>query len=130
MALGVPIFKHFRVVWKHFLLKFTFQLLVFKLLISHSTLLLQSLSYVVAVIQWIMLCHKQHMSTCVIILWCIDVMSLTMSVSTMRFLLEIFSILKTIKNMILMINRTIHSCSLHVKFMKLAKGLFRKFRMN
>ena len=45
----------------------------------------------VVVIQWITSCHKNRMSTRVITLWRIDVMSLTTSVSTMHFLLEILS---------------------------------------
>ena len=56
------------------------------------------LSYDVVVIQWIMSCHKTRMTTRVITLWRVDVTSLTMSVSTMRFLLEILSIFKAIKS--------------------------------
>ena len=41
---------------------------------------------------------KNHMNTGVITLWCIDVMSLTRSMSTMCFLLEILPILKAIKS--------------------------------
>ena len=50
------------------------------------------LSYDVAVIQWIMSCHKNRMITRVITLWRVDVRSLTMSVSTMRLLAEIMLI--------------------------------------
>ena len=56
------------------------------------------LSFDVAVIQWITLCHKYRMTTRVITLWRADVTSLTTSVSTMRFLLEILPILKAIKS--------------------------------
>ena len=45
-----------------------------------------------------MLCHGNHTTTCVVTLLCIDKMSLTMSVSTMHFLLEILSILKASKS--------------------------------
>ena len=56
------------------------------------------LSYDVAVIQWITSCHKNRMTTRVITLWREYVTSLTTSVSTVRFLLEILSILKAIKS--------------------------------
>ena len=59
------------------------------------------LSYDVAVIQWITSCHKNRMTTRVITLWRVDVTSLTTSMSTMCFLLEILSILKAIKSNIL-----------------------------
>ena len=52
------------------------------------------LSYDVAVIQWITSCHKNRVVT----LWCVDVTSLTTSVPTMRFLIEIMFILKAIKS--------------------------------
>ena len=55
-------------------------------------------SYDVAVIQWITSCHKNRMTIRVITLWCEDVTSLTTSVSTMRFLLEVLPILKAIKS--------------------------------
>ena len=55
------------------------------------------LSYDVAVIQWITSCHKNCMTTRVITLWRVDVTSPTTSVSTMRFLIKILSILKAIK---------------------------------
>ena len=42
------------------------------------------LSYDVAVIPWITLCHKNRMTTRVITLWRAHVTSLTTSVSTMR----------------------------------------------
>ena len=57
-----------------------------------------NLSYDLAVIQWITSCHKNRMTTCVITLWRTNVTSLTTSVSTMRFPLEILSILKAIKS--------------------------------
>ena len=44
-----------------------------------------SLSYDVAEIQWMILCHKNHMSTCVITLWLIHETSLTTYVSTIHF---------------------------------------------
>ena len=56
------------------------------------------LSYDVAVIQWITLCHNKHMTTRVITLWRVHVTSLTTFVSTMRFLLEIIITLKAIKS--------------------------------
>ena len=55
------------------------------------------LSYDVSGIQWITSCHKNCMTTRVITLWRVDVMSFATPVSTMRFLLEILSILKAIK---------------------------------
>ena len=60
--------------------------------------LMSILSYDVAIIQWIMSCHKNRMTTRVITLWRVDVTSLTMSVSTVHFLLEILSTLKAIKS--------------------------------
>ena len=57
-----------------------------------------SLSYDVAVIQWITSCQKNHMTTRVITLWRVHVTSLTTSMSTMLFRLEILSILKAIKS--------------------------------
>ena len=56
-----------------------------------------NLLYDVALIQWIMLCHKNCMTTHVITLWRIHITSLTMSVSTMYVLNEIRFILKVIK---------------------------------
>ena len=56
------------------------------------------LSYDVAVIQWITSCYKNRMTTRVITLWRVDVTSLTTCTSTMRFLLEILTILKAIKS--------------------------------
>ena len=55
------------------------------------------LSYVVIIIQWIKLCHKNCMTTCIITVWNIHVTSLTISMSTIHFLIEIMSILKAIK---------------------------------
>ena len=52
------------------------------------------LSYDVAVIQWITSCYKNHMTARVITLGRVHVTSLTKSVSTVRFLIEIMSILK------------------------------------
>ena len=56
------------------------------------------LSYGVAVIQWIMSCHKNRMTTRVITLWRVYVTSLTTSVATMRFNIEQMFILKAIKS--------------------------------
>ena len=56
------------------------------------------LSHDVAVIQWITSCHKNCMTTRVITLWREHVTSLTASVSTMRFLIEIMFNLKAIKS--------------------------------
>ena len=56
------------------------------------------LSYDVVVIQWITLCHKNRMTTRVITLCRVDVTSMTTSLSTMRFRIEIMFILKTIKS--------------------------------
>ena len=57
------------------------------------------LSYDIAVIQWITSCHKNRITTRLIIitLWCEHVSSLTTSSSTMSFLSEIMFILKAIK---------------------------------
>ena len=55
-------------------------------------------SYDVAVIQWITSCHKNCMATRVITLWRLDVTSLTTSVSTIHFILEVLSIFKAIKS--------------------------------
>ena len=52
----------------------------------------------VVVIQWILSCHRNRMTTRVITLWRVDVTSLTTFMSTMRFQLEILSILKAIKS--------------------------------
>ena len=56
-------------------------------------------SYEVAVIQWITSCHKSRMTTRVITLWRVYLTSLTTSVSSMRFLLEILFISKAIKSL-------------------------------
>ena len=52
----------------------------------------------VAVVQWILSCHKNHMTTRVITLWPVYVTALTMSASAMSFLTEIMLILKAIKS--------------------------------
>ena len=49
------------------------------------------LLYDIAVIQWITLCHKDRMTTCVIPLWPEWAMSLTTFMSTVHFLNEIMS---------------------------------------
>ena len=55
-------------------------------------------NYDVSAPQWITSCHKNRMTTRVITFWRIDVTSFTTSVSTLRFLIEILSILKAIKS--------------------------------
>ena len=67
----------------------------------------------------------------VIILWRVDVTSLTTFVSPMRFLAEIMLILWAIKSQLKghILNRILHSWSFHIKFMKLAEGSFHKFHM-
>ena len=52
----------------------------------------------VAVIQWITLCHKNHMIKHVITHWFIHVTSLTTSLSAIHFLIEIKLILNAIKS--------------------------------
>ena len=52
------------------------------------------LSYGIAVIQWIMSCHKNRMTTRVMTLRHEYVTSLTTSVSAMRFFIEIMIIVK------------------------------------
>ena len=86
--------------------------------------------YDLTVIQWIMLCHKNRVTTRVITVWCLHVTSLTTSVS-MRFLTEILLTSKAIKFHLKdpMINRILHSWSFHMKFMKLAKNWFHKFHV-
>ena len=68
----------------------------------------------------------------VITLWYVHVTSLTASVSTMRFLLEIVSISKAINPILKghMIGRILHSWSFHMKFMKLAFCAFHKYEMS
>ena len=90
------------------------------------------LSYEVTVIQWITPCHKSRMTTCVLTLWRVHVTSLTTSVSTMRFHIELIFILMAIKSRFKgnMINRILHSWSFHIKCMKLAEVSFNKFYMN
>ena len=88
------------------------------------------LSLDVAVILWITSCHKNRMTTRVITRWHVHVTSMTTAVS-LRFLIEIMSILKVIKSHFKghVINRILHSRSLYMKFMKLAEGSFHKFHM-
>ena len=52
----------------------------------------------IAVIQWIPSCHKNRMTIRVITFWGVYIMSLTMSLSKMCFLIEIMVILKVIKS--------------------------------
>ena len=82
------------------------------------------LSYDVTVIQWITWCHQNYMTTLVITLLREHLTSLTMSVSTMRFHIQLIFIFNGH-----MINRILHSWSFHTTFMKLAEGMFHKFRM-
>ena len=56
------------------------------------------LSYDVAVIQWIASCHKYHGTTHGITLLRLRITSLTRSVSTVRFVIEIMLIYKAIKS--------------------------------
>ena len=56
------------------------------------------LSHDVAEIQWITSCHKNRMPTRVLTLWRVHVTSLTTSVSTMHFLIEIMFVLNAIKS--------------------------------
>ena len=83
------------------------------------------LSYDIGVIQWIKSCHKNP----VITLWRVHITSLTKSLSTMHFCIEIVFILKAIKSHLKgqMINRILHSRSFHMKFMKLAEACFINF---
>ena len=81
---------------------------------------LNTLSYDAAVNQWIMLCHKNCMTKLIITVWHIHVASLTTSMSTMLFLIKINFILKAINFEGHMINRSLHSLSFHMKFMKQA----------
>ena len=66
------------------------------------------------------------MTTHVITLWHVNVTSLKLSVSAMRFLIEIMFNMKAINPILKghMINRILHSGSFHMKFMKLAKARF------
>ena len=75
------------------------------------------LSHDVGVIQWITSCYKK--------------VYMTTSVSAMRFLLQIFFILKAIKSIFKESydKKILHSWSFHMKFMKLAEGSFHKFYM-
>ena len=84
------------------------------------------LSYDIAVMRWRTSCHKNGMTTRVITLWCVDITSLTTSMSTMRFLAEILLLLWAFKSHLKdhMINKILHLWSFHIKFMKLAKGSF------
>ena len=76
------------------------------------------LSYDVAVIQWITSRHKNRITTLVKTLWRVHVLSLTTTVSAMRFLIEILFILKAVKSQFKshMINRILRSWSFHMKF--------------
>ena len=85
------------------------------------------LLYDVAVIQWIMSCHKNHMTTRVKRLWCEYIISLTTSMYGKESVFYLFEIMFILKDH--MINRILHEWSCHIKFMKLARGLFHKFHM-
>ena len=71
------------------------------------------------------------MTTLVITLWRVYGTSMTTFVSTMRFLLEKWYILKAIKSILKghMINRILRSWSFHMKIMKLVEGSFHKFHI-
>ena len=73
---------------------------------------------------------KHRMTTRLITLWRahVHVTSLVTSVSTLRFLIEMMFVLKAILKGH-MISRILHSCSFHMKFVKLAKGSFHKFHV-
>ena len=81
------------------------------------------LAHDVAVIQWITSCHKKHTTTRLITLWRVSLTSLTLSVSTLCFVIEIILILKAIKSyfkiiiIIIIINRILHEWSIHMKIM-------------
>ena len=51
----------------------------------------------IAVIQWIISCHKNYVTTCVKPLWPVHIMLLTTSVSTMRYFDEIMIIVTAMK---------------------------------
>ena len=57
-----------------------------------------SVSYDVAIVQWITSCRKNHMTTHVITLWYAHITSLTTSVSATHFLTKVMFILKAIKS--------------------------------
>ena len=82
------------------------------------------LSYDVAVIQWITSCHKNRMTARVITLWRVYVTSMTTSVSTMRFHIDLMFVLKAIKSRFKgsYDNQNLTLVSFHMKFMKLAEG--------
>ena len=65
---------------------------------EHRKIKKRYLSYDVAVIEWITSCHKNRMTTHIIILWQVHVASLTMSMSAMHFLLYIKFVLNAIKS--------------------------------
>ena len=67
------------------------------LLCNCSVLEYLYLLHEVAVIQWITSCHKNHMATRVITLLSVRVTSLTTSMSTMRFVVEIMLLSKAVK---------------------------------
>ena len=90
------------------------------------------LSYDVAVIQWITPCHKNRMTTRVITLWRECVTSLTTSMSTMRFHIELMFILQAIKSPFQGSydkNSKSNALSFYMNFVKLAEGSFHKFHM-
>ena len=89
-----------------------------------------SLSYDVAVIQWLTPCHKNRMTTRYIthgywrlMPWCRPWQHYVFFWNNVSF--------KSIKLYLNshMINRILHLWSFHMKFMKLAQGLFHKFHM-
>ena len=96
-----------------------------------NSVLYMCLSYDIAVIQWITSCHKNHMITHVKTRWCIQVTSLTTSMSAVHFLNEVIFILKVIKCHFKgsYDNRILHSWSFPINFMKRALSSFHKFHM-
>ena len=65
---------------------------------DYLTTVYMNLSYDVSVFHWTTPCHKNHMTTRVITLWRVCVTSLTTTVSTMRFYIELVFILKAINS--------------------------------
>ena len=102
-----------------------------RVIYQFMTVVYVDLSDGVAIIHWITSCHKDRKATRVITLWRVLVTSLTTSVSTMRFLLEIMFSLKAIefhfKGSIDKQNLTLVVIS--YKFTKLAEGSFHKYHM-
>ena len=86
-------FLFFSIISVHFIL-----FLLLCTLYIYVQLFYLHFSHDVAVLQWITSCHKNHMTTRVITLWGACLTSLTTSVSTMPFHIELIIILKAIKS--------------------------------